>query len=78
MRNTGTTDTAFNGGNGSPANQFEVFELDYLPWFNTRLILQYDVYNVLNNNQNPYFLAGSTNPKAADNNTWVVGLWMDF
>ena|SRR5271166_1591375 len=78
VRNTGTTDTAFNGGNGSPANQFEVFELDYLPWFNTKLILQYDVYSVLNNNQNPFFLAGSTNPRPSDNNTWVVGLWMDF
>jgi hypothetical protein len=77
-RATGTTDVPFNGGTGSPGNQFEVFELDYLPWFNTKLLLQYDVYNVVNNNQNPFFLAGSTNPKASDNNTWVVGLWMDF
>jgi hypothetical protein len=78
VRNTGTTDTAFNGGTGSPGNQFEVFELDYLPWFNTKLLLQYDHYNVVNNNQNPFFLLNATNPKASDNNTWVVGLWMDF
>jgi hypothetical protein len=77
-RATGTTDVAFNGGNGSPANQFEVFELDYLPWFNTKFLVQYDLYNVVNNNQNPYFLLGATNPKASNNNTLVVGLWMDF
>jgi hypothetical protein len=78
VRNTGTTDVGLNGGNGSPANQYEIFELDYLPWFNTKLILQYDVYSVLDNNQNPFFLAGATNPRPSDNNTWVVGLWMDF
>ncbi len=78
VRNTGTPDAPFNGGNGSPANQFEVFELDYLPWFNTRLLVQYDVYNVVNNNQNPFFFLGATNPKASNNNTFVVGLWMDF
>ncbi|MGC2462570.1 MAG: hypothetical protein WA446_16610 [Steroidobacteraceae bacterium] len=77
-RTTGTTDVAFNGGSGSPANQFEVFELDYLPWFNAKLLLQYVVYNVVNNNQNPFFLAGASNPKASNNNTVVVGLWMDF
>ncbi len=78
VRTTGTPDPAFNGGNGSPANQYEVFELDYLPWFNTRLLLQYNLYNVVNNNQNPFFLHGLSNPKASNNNTWVVGLWMDF
>jgi len=78
VRNTGTPDPAFNGGNGSPANQFEVFELDYLPWFNTRLLLQYDLYNVVNNYQNPFFFLGASNPKASNNNTFVVGLWMDF
>jgi hypothetical protein len=77
VRTTGTTDT-FNGGTGSPGNQFEVFELDYLPWFNTKLLLQYVLYNVVNNNQNPFFLLSATNPKASDNNTLVVGLWMDF
>ncbi|MFI4890416.1 MAG: hypothetical protein ACHQIL_07785 [Steroidobacterales bacterium] len=77
-RTTGTTDTAANGGDGSPGNQYEVFELDYLPWYNAKLLLQYDLYNVVANNQNPFFLAGLQNPKASDNNTWVVGLWMDF
>ncbi len=52
VRITGATDI-FNGGTGSPTNQYETFELDYLPWFNVRFILQYNVYQIVNNNQNP-------------------------
>ena len=78
VRATGTSDIAFNGGDGSPAHQYEVFELDYLPWFNFRFMLQYNVYQVVANNQNPFFLLKASNPKASNNNTWVLGLWMDF
>jgi hypothetical protein len=77
-RTTGTTDVAFNGGSGLPANQYEVFELDYLPWFNFRFILQYNVYQVVDNNQNPFFVRSWPHPQAAANNTLVFGLWMDF
>jgi iron:rusticyanin reductase len=77
-RTTGTNDVAFNGGTGSPTNQYEVFELDYLPWFNFRFILQYNVYQVVDNNQNPFFLRAWPHPQAAANNTFVFGLWMDF
>ena len=85
-RTTGTYDPLANGGNGSPANQYETFELDYVPWLNVRFILQYDAYQVVANNQNPFNLSnanfpnspGFPNVKASDNNTWVVGLWMDF
>ena len=62
----------------SPANQYEAFELDYLPWFNVRFILQHNVHQVVNNNQTPFFLNEWPNPKASDNNTFVLGLWMDF
>jgi hypothetical protein len=85
-RTTGTWDPLANGGNGSPANQFEVYELDYVPWLNFRFILQYNAYQVVANNQNPFNLShanfpnspGFPNVKASDNNTWVFGLWMDF
>ena len=33
---------------------------------------------LVNNNQNPFFLNKWPNPKASDNNTFVLGLWMDF
>ena len=85
-RTTGTYDPLANGGNGSPANQYEIFELDYVPWLNVRFILQYNAYQVVANNQSPFNLSnanfpnspGFPNVKASDNNTWVVGLWMDF
>jgi len=77
-RTTGTSDSTFYGGNGSPGNQYEVFELDWLPWFNFRFMLQYNVYQVVNNNQNPFILLQASHPKASDNNTWDLGLWMDF
>jgi hypothetical protein len=85
-RTTGTPDPLANGGTGSPANQFETFELDYIPWLNFKLILQYTAFQVVANNQNPFTLSNATfanspgfpNVKASDNNTWVVGLWMDY
>jgi hypothetical protein len=85
-RTTGTNDPLANGGNGSPANQYETFEVDYVPWLNFRFILQYVAYQVVANNQSPFNLSnanfpsspGFPNVKASDNNTWVVGLWMDF
>ena len=85
-RTTGTSDPLFYGGNGSPANQYETFELDYVPWLNFRLILQYDAFQVVANNQSPFNLSNSSFPnspgfpnvKASDNNTWVLGLWMDY
>jgi len=85
-RTTGTYDPLANGGNGSPANQYETFELDYIPWLNVKLVLQYDVYQVVANNQSPFNLSNATFPnspgfpniRAGNNNTWVVGLWMDY
>jgi hypothetical protein len=85
-RTTGTSDPSANGGNGSPANQYETFELDYVPWLNVRFLLQYDAYQVVANNQSPFNLSNATFPnspgfrniKASDNNTWVLGLWMDY
>jgi hypothetical protein len=85
-RTTGTYDPLANGGNGSPANQYETFELDYIPWLNVKFILQYDAYQVVANNQSPFNLSNATFPnspgfpnvKASNNNTWVFGLWMDY
>jgi hypothetical protein len=87
QRTTGTSDLLLNGGTtGSPANQYEVFELDYVPWLNFRFILQYNAYQKVAGTQSPFILSNTTFPnspgfpniKASDNNTWILGLWMDF
>jgi hypothetical protein len=49
-------------------------------------LLQYDAYQVLANNQNPFTMSNNSFPtspqwpnvKASNNNTWVLGLWMDY
>ncbi len=61
-----------------PTNRYETFELGYRPWLNVRFILQYNVYQVVNHKQNSFFLNRWPNPKASDNNTFVLGLCMDF
>jgi hypothetical protein len=71
VNTTGTTDP-LNGG--SPNNQYWVFELDYMPWLNTKFILQYDLYTVVDGAQNPYGIGA----KPSNNNTAVVGLWTAF
>ena len=75
VNTTGTNDALMNGANGSPRNQFWVFELDYMPWLNTKFILQYDAYTMVNGNQSPFYQA---NTKPSDNNTVVAGVWMAF
>jgi hypothetical protein len=40
--------------------------------------MQYNIYNVVKNNQNPFILLNATNPRASNNNTFDIGLWMDF
>jgi hypothetical protein len=77
----GTKDALQYGADGSPHNQYWVFELDYMPWLNTRFVLQYDAYTVVNGNQSPFYQANGSSGvdgKASNNNTFVVGLWLDF
>jgi len=78
IRTTASTNVAFNGGTGSLANQYETFKLNNLPWFNVRFILRYNVYQVVNNNQNPFSLNEWPNPNGVDSNTFVLRLWIDF
>lgn len=75
VNTTGTRDAAMNGGDFSPENQYWVFELDYMPWLNTKFLLQYDLYSKVNGTQSPF---SSVSTKPSDNNTFVAGLWMAF
>ncbi len=79
----GTADTtafgpaATNGSaTGSPNTQYEVLEADYLPWLNTKLALQYTMYNWFNGSTGSY--DGVTARNASDNNTLMLGMWTAF
>ena len=62
--------------NGSPDTQWETLEVDYLPWLNTKVMLQYNIYNQI--------LGGGTFNQdghvrsSMDNNTLMLGLWTAF
>ena len=76
-----TTTSTLASGTGSyaknkPDSQFEVVELDYMPWLNTKVLFQYTIYNQFNGGSNGY--DGSTGRKASDNNTAMVALWLAF
>ncbi len=50
-------------------------EIDYLPWINTKLSLQYIMYNKFNGAKTNY---DGYNRKAGGNNTLYVLLWINF
>ncbi len=79
---TGTADTllyapaAMNGSvNGKPDNSGAIGEVDFMPWQNLRLQLQYVAYNKFNGGTTNYDGAGRN---ASDNNTLYLVAWILF
>jgi len=64
------------GCNGSPDAMWETFELDYLPWLNVKVFLQYNLYNRLDSYSNEFF--GIPSSKVSENNTLMLGIWLAF
>jgi hypothetical protein len=60
---------------GSPKTQGATVELDYLPWLNTKLGVQYTGYTTFNGRGHNYDGAGRS---ASDNNTVYVFAWIAF
>jgi len=61
--------------NGKPKTQGYTFELDFLPWLNTKLGVQYTLYTKFNGKSNNYDGFGRN---ASDNNTVYVFIWTAF
>jgi hypothetical protein len=80
---TGTPDTAHYGSgtqvvgsiSGSPTTQGAMFELNYLPWLNTKLGIQYTLYSQFNGKSRNYDGFGRN---ASENNTLFVYVWTAF
>ena len=69
-----TTPIAVNGSaNNSPSSRGEVLELNYLPWLNAKLQLQYTRYSKFNGGSSNYDGAGRN---ASDNNTTYLLVWL--
>ena len=65
----------FGSLNGKPDTRGAVIELDYLPWLNTKLGLQYTAFAKFNGGNSNYDGAGRN---ASDNNTIFAFIWTAF
>ncbi len=80
---TGTADAllypqgtaVFGSANGSPDSKGWIAELNYIPWQNVKLALQYTAYNRFNGGGNNYDGLGRN---ASDNNTVYLLGWFNF
>jgi hypothetical protein len=82
---TGTTDGllypatpspgVITSANGSPETKGWIAELNYLPWLNTKVSLQYTGYSKFNGGSTNYDGFGRN---ASDNNTAYCVLWVAF
>ncbi len=61
--------------NGSPDTNGWVLEFDYLPWLNTKFVLQYTMYDKFNGGTSNYDGSGR---RASDNNTLYAAAWLMF
>ncbi len=72
----GTTDaTYFGSANGKPDSTWGNVELDYLPWLNVKLGLQYTAYLKFNGATSNYDGLGRN---ASDNNLFYAYLWIAY
>jgi hypothetical protein len=62
-------------GNGRPDTQGAVLEVNFLPWLNTKLGVQYTIYSKFNGATRNYDGSGRN---ASDNNTVFVYVWTAF
>ncbi len=60
---------------GKPDSRGFIAELDFVPWYNTKLSIHYTVYNRFNGSKNDYDGFGRD---ASDNNTLYVNAWLMF
>jgi len=73
---SGSTDaTYFGSANGRPDSTWGNFEIDYVPWLNVKLGLQYTAYLKFNGATSNYDGAGRN---ASDNNLLFAYLWIAY
>jgi hypothetical protein len=63
--------------NGSPNSRGQIYELDFVPIENVRLMLQYTAYNKFNGGTTNYDGTG-TGRNASDNNTLFLNIWFAY
>ena len=72
---SGSEDDAIGSYNNKPNSSGLLFQLEYLPWYNTKFILQYVAYNKFDGSSNNYDALGRN---ASNNNTLYLMAWLNF
>jgi hypothetical protein len=72
---SGTSDPFVGSLTEKPDSKGLIFQLEYLPWFNTKLSLQYIVYNKFDGSKKNYDGIGRN---ANANNTLYILAWINF
>ncbi len=72
---SGSEDNAFGSYNNKPNSSGFLLQLEYLPWYNTKFILQYVAYSKFDGSSKNYDAFGRN---AANNNTLFLMAWLNF
>ncbi len=72
---TGTSDLNIGSANNLPTSSGFIFQLEFLPQYNTKFSLQYVMYNKFNGSVQNYDGLGRN---AANNNTIYILAWLNF
>ena len=71
----GSEDDAIGSFNNKPNSSAFLLQLEYLPWYNTKFILQYVAYSKFDGSSKNYDAFGRN---AANNNTLFLMAWLNF
>jgi len=76
FNNTGSVDVAnFPNGNNKPNSSGFIFQIEYLPWYNTKFAAQYVAYQKFDGSSTNYDGLGRN---AGNNNTIYLLAWLSF
>ena len=76
FNSSGTEDPDVVGSNtGKPNSSGMIYQIEYLPWYNTKFSIQYVTYSKFDGSSSNYDGAGRT---AANNNTIYLLAWFNF
>jgi hypothetical protein len=71
----GTSDPAIGSLTGKPNSNGFIFQVEYLPWYNTKFTIQYIAYNKFDGSTVNYDGSGRN---AGNNNTLYFLVWLNF
>jgi len=72
---SGIEDPAIGSLTNKPNSNGFIFQIEYLPWYNTKFTIQYVLYNKFDGSVTNY---NGNGRNAADNNTLYILAWLNF